>query len=334
MNEDLAPWDGPPPPPAGPPQYPYASWPPPLPPTSAPPRTGLSLRRSGATVAALVALVGGSAAAGFLITHAATGTPAAANAAASSGSGTTPSPSPTSGPRGRGRIPGLLGLGPTKLLQDAASAIGISEQTLRTDLQGGKSVAQVATANGKTAQDVINALVTDETSTIDGLVSSGKLTSSQATTLKSHLTQMVTTFVNRTRPAGRSSGVGDQAALEAAAKAIGISASQLSSDLVASQTIASVAQAHNVSASAVISAVTTEVDSQIASLQTSGKITSAQASQLTAQVQQRVTDWVDSTYPGWPFGPFNAAPHHGGPAFGGGPGLPTAPIAAPSPSAS
>ena len=224
---------------------------------------------------------------------------------------------------------GWRGLGAAKILQDAASAIGISEQTLETDLRGGQSVAQVAAANGKTAQGVINTLVSDETTTIDRLVSSGKLTSSQASTLKSHLTQMVTTFVNQTRPAG----AGEQAALQAAAKAVGVTASQLRSDLVAGQSIASVAQAHNVSTSTVISAVTTVVDSQIASLQTSGKISSGQASQITAQVQQRVTDWVDAAYPGWPFGPFSAGPHRG-PPFGGGSGRPTAPSATPSPSPS
>jgi len=82
--------------------------------------------------------------------------------------------------------------------------IGISEQTLESDLQGGQTVAQVATANHTTAQAVINALVGDETTAIDNLVSSGKITAAQGTKLQANVTAMVTNFVNQTaRPPSR-----------------------------------------------------------------------------------------------------------------------------------
>ena len=194
----------------------------------------------------------------------------------------------------------------------------MSEQTLESDLQSGKTVAQVATANGKTAQDVITALVGDETTAIDNLVSSGKLTSSQASKITTNLTQMVTDFVNQARPAtvpGIGGGSGEQAALQAAATTIGVTASALQSDLAAGQTIASVAGAHERQRLRVVtSAVTTSVDSQISSLESSGKLTSTEASTLTSEVQSRVTAWVDGTYPGWPFGPFGTL---GGSFLGG-----------------
>jgi hypothetical protein len=238
----------------------------------------------------------------------------------------------------RGGFGGPSALFGVNLLQDAATTIGISEQTLQTDLQSGQTLAQVATANGKTAQAVINALVGDETTAIDSLASSGKITSAQETKLQSNVTQMVTNFVNQTRPATAPGvgfgGSGEQAALQAAATAIGVSVSDLDSDLAKGESIASVAAAQTpgVSASAVVSAVTTAVDSQISTLQSSGKLTSAQASALTSEVQSRVTDWVNGAYPGWPFGPFGTFGGFGG-AFPGGPwghGFGASPSASPS----
>jgi hypothetical protein len=278
----------------------------------------LGLRRSAAVAVALCALVLGSAVGGFLITR--SGPLTTASAASSSTATTSPSP----GAHFRGGFGGAFA--GVNLVQDAATAIGISEQTLQSDLRSGQTVAQVAAANGSSAQAVITALVGDETTAINSLESSGKITSSQATQMESNLTQMVTSFVNQTRPATPPSGSpsafaggsGEPAALQAAATAIGngVTASTLQSDLASGQSIADVASAHNVSIDSVVSAVTTVVDSQISSLESSGKLSSAQASALTADVQSRVSDWVNGTYPGWPFGPFGG---WGGGSFRGGP---------------
>jgi len=169
----------------------------------------LGLRRSAAVATALGGLVLGSAVGGFLITRA-TG-PATTVAAATTSTATT---SPSPGAHSRGGFGGPNALLGVNLLQDAATTIGISEQTLETDLQGGQTVAQVATANGTTAQAVINALVGDETTAIDNLASSGKITSAQETKLQANVTQMVTSFVNQTRPAtapgAGSGGSGDE----------------------------------------------------------------------------------------------------------------------------
>src|ERR1019366_6690165 len=129
------------------------------------------LRRSAAVATALGGLVLGSAVGGFLITRA---TGPATTVAAATTSTTTTSPSP--GAHSRGGFGGPNALLGVNLLQDAATTIGISEQTLETDLQSGQTVAQVATSKGTTAQAVINALVGDETTAIDNLASSGKIT--------------------------------------------------------------------------------------------------------------------------------------------------------------
>ena len=79
-----------------------------------------------------------------------------------------------------------------------ADTIGITTDELKTAIQGGQSLAQVAEAHGKTAQDVIDVLVADATAKIDAKVASGDITSDRATQLKSNLTERITALVNHT----------------------------------------------------------------------------------------------------------------------------------------
>ncbi|MGA8015912.1 MAG: hypothetical protein WCB85_08355 [Candidatus Dormiibacterota bacterium] len=321
MSQETPPSFGAPVPPVEPPAY-FGPPPPPPPP---PGRRRFGLRHPRIGIAVLAALVAAGGAGGFLISQAAVST----SLVSSPESGASPSPSPSGGPfHGRGGFGGFAGV---NLLQDAATYLAISEQTLEADLQGGKSLAQVAgTVTGKSSSGLISALVSDETTAINSAESSGKINSTQSSKLKSNLTGQITSFVNRTGhqpstvPSAGLPASGEQAAIAAAAKAIGVTASELESDLAGGQSIASVAGAHGVSVSTVESDVTSAVDTQISSLESSGKLTSTEASQLTSQVPTRVDAWVNDTYPGWPFGPFGSlgGGFLGGPFGGFGPGGP------------
>ncbi len=72
-------------------------------------------------------------------------------------------------------------------LTTAAEAIGITADELKTAIEGGQTIAQVAEANGKTVQSVIDALV------------------AQATT---DLTQRITDMVNGVKPAAPADDAG------------------------------------------------------------------------------------------------------------------------------
>jgi hypothetical protein len=101
------------------------------------------------------------------------------------------------GPGGRGR-PGAFarpgGFGAN--LNTAATAIGIDVAQLRTELNG-KSLAEVAVAHGKTAQDVITALQTAAHTRIDQAVTAGRLTADQAATQKTQLDTRIQQQVNQ-----------------------------------------------------------------------------------------------------------------------------------------
>jgi len=87
-------------------------------------------------------------------------------------------------------------------LEVAATAIGITESDLRSELRSGKSIAQVASAKGVEIQTVVDALVAAATQRIDEAVSSGKLTAAQAETMKGSLAERITDRVNSVRPEG------------------------------------------------------------------------------------------------------------------------------------
>src|SRR6266699_2557409 len=104
-----------------------------------------------------------------------------------------------SGPGGRGGGPGFR-----EFNDEAAAAayIGTTEADLRTKLQAGQTLAQIATAAGKTRDGLIAALVADANTKIDAALAAGKITAAQATAQKASLTAHVTAEVDSTRPAG------------------------------------------------------------------------------------------------------------------------------------
>jgi hypothetical protein len=83
-------------------------------------------------------------------------------------------------------------------LEAAAGYIGITEAQLRTELEGGKSLAQVATAHGKSVDGLVNTLLADAKSKLVDSVSAGRLTKAQETEMLNGLKDRIKNMVNRT----------------------------------------------------------------------------------------------------------------------------------------
>ena len=97
------------------------------------------------------------------------------------------------GPGGPGGRPGL---------DAAAEAIGITVDDLRTAVQDGDTIAEVAAANDVDVQTVIDALVAEATTHLDAAVANGELTEAEAIERKADLGEHITAMVNGERPAG------------------------------------------------------------------------------------------------------------------------------------
>lgn len=107
--------------------------------------------------------------------------------------------------RGPGRPGRAFGHGRHELGDDvaiAANAIGISAADLRSALDGGQTIAQVAKAHNVDVQKVIDALVADEKAELAAEVKNGDLTQAQADQISSRITQSVTDRVNGTPRGG------------------------------------------------------------------------------------------------------------------------------------
>src|SRR3954447_17336786 len=86
-------------------------------------------------------------------------------------------------------------------LDAAAKYLGITEAQLRTELQNGKTLADVAKAHGKTVDGLVNALVDEAKTKLDAAVKAGRLTQAQANEMLADLKARITNFVNGRFPA-------------------------------------------------------------------------------------------------------------------------------------
>lgn len=89
------------------------------------------------------------------------------------------------GPHGKGG-PGHRG-GGREMFGDVAKALGLSEAQLRERLEDGKTLAQVAKAQGKDLDDVKSAVKKAATTRLDQAVKDGDITKSQRDDMLEHL---------------------------------------------------------------------------------------------------------------------------------------------------
>jgi hypothetical protein len=88
--------------------------------------------------------------------------------------------------------------GPGPQLQTAASYLGVTQAALRSSLENGQTLAQVAKAKGKSVDGLVTALVNAEKTQLAQAVKDGRLTDAQRDAIVSGLKARVTAHVNGT----------------------------------------------------------------------------------------------------------------------------------------
>ena len=81
-------------------------------------------------------------------------------------------------------------------LDAVATYLGLTEDQLRTELESGKTLVQVATAHGKTADGLVGTLVDAAGKKLDAAVAEGRLTRAEADSMLAGLKARITDFVN------------------------------------------------------------------------------------------------------------------------------------------
>ena len=188
-------------------------------------------------------------------------------------------------------------------MAEVAKALGMTEAELKTELQTGKSVAEIATAKNVSLDSIVSAVITAQTDRLKQAVTDGKLTQAQADTMLANLkltlpSRLQTKFVagvergrgshgDRGGPGGLRGENGPQSGAQIAivVKALGITAEELRAELQVGKSVADVAAAKNVSIGTIIDAVVAEQTTALKQAVTDGKLTQEQADQRLAMLK-------------------------------------------------
>jgi hypothetical protein len=112
------------------------------------------------------------------------------------------------GLRGFGMGPGGPGPRSGGHLDDAATYLGLTEASLRTQLAGGKTLAEVAEAQGKTVAGLKVALLASEKEELAQAVADGRLTQAQADEILANADSRFDAMIDGTLPAHGPGGRG------------------------------------------------------------------------------------------------------------------------------
>ena len=85
------------------------------------------------------------------------------------------------------------------IIEQSATAIGITPEDLKTDLRGGSSIAEVASANGVAVDDVKAALLDAATQKLDQAVTNDRIDQAKADEMLEKLSANLDTLLNRKR---------------------------------------------------------------------------------------------------------------------------------------
>jgi hypothetical protein len=165
------------------------------------------------------------------------------------------------------------------------------------------ALAADAGAGDQGPTDRAAARLTSIKNALKGLVSDGTITQAQADKVAGTLAE--SGLGGPGGPGGRGGhGPGGRVSAEATAKVIGITVDQLRTAQQSGQTLAQIAEAHGVAKADLIKGLVEAAKTQLAADVKAGKLTQAQADQVTSDLTARITERVDRVGRG-PGGPGN-----------------------------
>jgi polyhydroxyalkanoate synthesis regulator phasin len=175
-----------------------------------------------------------------------------------------------------------------------ASYLGLTQAELRTQLESGKTLAQIATAQGKSVSGLEDVIYADAKSNLDQAVAAGKLTAAQEQTMLADLKSNLDDIVNKTGPPGGKSVrvFGTPAAV---ASYLGLSETELRTQIESGKSLAQIATTQGKSAEGLKAAILAEAKSQLGDAVAAGKITAEQAKAMLAELTSHIDDLVNRT---------------------------------------
>jgi hypothetical protein len=177
----------------------------------------------------------------------------------------------------------------------AATCLSIpSVSTLTSDLAGGNTLAKEATAKGSSASALITCLVAAQTKVYDNEKAAGWITADQETALIASYTDAVTDLVNNGPPVPPGAPGGQNGPLQLAATYLGISVSDLQTDLKSGESLADVVgNTSGKTVDGLVQAMLAPTQSKLDAAVTAGTITSAQETAIVNRITTALTNFVN-----------------------------------------
>lgn len=199
--------------------------------------------------------------------------------------------------------------GSKTLITATANVTGLTVQEVLTQLQSGQTLAQIAEANGKTADQVIEAARALLQEQLAQDVAAGWLTQTRADAALTRFDETAPDLVNSALNFGRGPGLGGHghgngkfgrggggALLSATASVTGLTTDEVLTQLQSGQTLAQIAEANGKTADDVIAAARAQLEERLAQAVTAGRITQAQADAKLANFDSTAAERMNSVH--------------------------------------
>jgi hypothetical protein len=184
------------------------------------------------------------------------------------------------------------GSGSDPYLEVELAFLGIDKKTLLAKLKQGQTLAQIATAQGKSPQGLVDALVAAAKAKLDAQVKAGTLRKAQETAALAKLRVQAGTFV--TKSFGSSVKI-PAVYLTPIVAYLQISAQTLEQELKSGKTLAQIAVEHGKTAAGVTAAILGAIKAQLDAQVTAGKLTASSRDALLGQAHATVAKLVAGT---------------------------------------
>ena len=198
------------------------------------------------------------------------------------------------GGAGAGAAVAGKGHGHGSLLKAAAQYIGVGKADLVKDARAGKTLAQIATAHGKTVDGLKAAMLAAVRVKLDAAVSAGKASSAQEQAKLERAAKLIDRIVDAkigkvARRAGKAR------LLSVAARYIGVTPRALAADLKAGKSLAQVATAHGKTATGLKEALLKPLKAHLDKAVAAKRITPAQAQERLTKIAARLDKLISRT---------------------------------------
>ncbi|WP_246011191.1 hypothetical protein [Brevibacillus nitrificans] len=177
------------------------------------------------------------------------------------------------------------------------SLLNLDADKLSEELKAGKTLAQIAEAQGVDEDDVVALLVKQQQEKLAEAVKAGKLTQEQADKMNENAADRVKAQLENTQQdKGRGFGFGGYDKNEELLSLLKLDAAKLSEELKAGKTLAAIAEAQGVDEDDVIALLVKQHEDKLAEAVKAGKLTQEQADKQSENTADRVKEQIEKTH--------------------------------------